>query len=182
MREQEEVKDHQLPGFRLVPDVLNSSKTQNLLLLLLGSSCHERLSRTWFDSTNEASTTATRVDLLSNFNASDCSGFRRSSRFTASSRELTLRVGGARVRQGRPELGARPLGVGVMGPAVACGGVVRVKDQKGGCEEEEQVGGHQCPQDVLAALLSTGPDTGRVPAEGGGRGRGRGRGSGGAAV
>lgn len=83
---------------------------------------------------------------------------------------LTLGVGGARAGQRHPKLGARPLRGGVMGVAVACGGMVKEKDQKRRCEEEEQVGSHQCPQDVLAALLTTGPNTRRVPAGGGGGG------------
>ena len=61
-----------------------------------------------------------------------------------------------------------------MGAAVTCGGMVRAKDQKGRCKEEEQVGSHQCPQDVVAALLTTGPNTRRIPA-GGGKGCGGGR-------
>lgn len=61
-----------------------------------------------------------------------------------------------------------------MGAAVACGEMVREKDQKGRCEEEEQEGSDQCPQDVLAALLTTGPIATRVPAGGeGGGGGGR---------
>lgn len=66
---------------------------------------------------------------------------------------------------------AGPLRGGVMGAAVACGGMVREKDQKGRCEEEEQIGTRQCPQDVMAALLATGPNVRRVPAGGAGRRR-----------
>lgn len=69
-------------------------------------------------------------------------------------------------------LGVRPLHGGVIGAAMACGGRVREKDQKRRYEEEEQVDCHQCPQDVLAALISTGTDARRVPTgregEGGG--------------
>lgn len=97
---------------------------------------------------------------------------------------LTLGVGGAQAGRGHPEVRAGPLRGGVMGATVACGGMVREKDQKGRCEEEDQVGSHQCPQDVLAALLTTGPNAWKVPAGGeGGRGRrGRGRGGGGRLV
>lgn len=69
-----------------------------------------------------------------------------------------------------------------MGATVACGGMVREKDQKGRYEEEDQVGSNQCPHDVLAALLTAGPNARRVPAGGegerggGGRGGGSGRG------
>jgi len=90
---------------------------------------------------------------------------------------LTLGVGGTLVGQGYVVLGASALRGCVMGAAVACGGMVREKKQEGGCEEEEQVGSHQCPLDVLAGLLTTGPNAWRIPAEGG-RGRGRGRGGG----
>lgn len=77
-----------------------------------------------------------------------------------------MRVGGAQAGQGHPFLGGRTIRGCVMGATVACVGMVREKDQKGRCEEEEKVGSHQCPQDVLAALLTTGPKTGRVPAGG----------------
>lgn len=66
-----------------------------------------------------------------------------------------------------------------MGVTVACGGMVREKDQRGRCEEEDQVGSNQCAQDVLEELLTAGPNARRVPAGGeGGRG-GRGGGGGG---
>lgn len=77
---------------------------------------------------------------------------------------LTLNVDGALAWQGI--LGARTMNRSVMGATVACVGMIREKHQKGRCEEEEEVGTHQCPQDVLAAFLSTGPNTGRVPAGG----------------
>lgn len=60
-----------------------------------------------------------------------------------------------------------------MRAAVACRGMVREKDQKGRCEEE-QIGTRQCPQDVMAALLATGPNVRGVPAGGAGRGGGGG--------
>ena len=41
--------------------------------------------------------------------------------------------------------------------------------------EEEEVGGYESPQDVLAALLPAGPLTGGEPAGGGGGGRGGGQ-------
>lgn len=83
---------------------------------------------------------------------------------------LTLGVAGAQDWWGHPEggAGAVALGMSMMGIAVAYGRMGREKDQKGRSEEDEQVGNNQCPQDVLAALLTTGPNTGRVPAAGGG--------------
>lgn len=83
---------------------------------------------------------------------------------------LTLGIGGVHAGTGYPEVRGGPLCEGVMGAVVACGRRVREKDQKGRCEEEEQVGGHQCPQDVVAALHTAGPNAWRVPAGGeGGR-------------